>query len=51
MTITIQGRVGTVLLLILGIVYGLGLLLGFALPAPLLGAWLILGCILALIGA
>jgi hypothetical protein len=51
MSITIQGRVGTLLLLILGLVYGLGLLLGFALPAPLLGVWLIAGCLLALVGA
>jgi hypothetical protein len=50
-TITLRGRIGTLLLLILGLVYGLGLLLGFALPAPLLGVWLVAGCLLALIGA
>jgi hypothetical protein len=50
MQITLNGRIGQILTLILFIVYGLGLALGFALPAPLVGVWLALGALLWLAG-
>ncbi len=50
MTISLNGRVGQVLLAVLGIVVGLGLIVGFALPPVLMGVWLIIGCFLLLIG-
>ena len=50
MTIVVQGRIGMILLLILGLVVGIGILVGFALPSVLVGVWLVIGCILALIG-
>lgn len=50
MTISINGRVGVILLAILGIVVGLGLVFSFALPSVLIGVWLIIGCLLWLIG-
>lgn len=50
MNIQINGRIGHILTLVLGIVFGLGLVIGFALPAPLIGAWLALGCLLWLAG-
>jgi hypothetical protein len=50
MSITINGRIGLILLLILAIVYGLSLLLAFALPAALVGAVLVLGAVLYLVG-
>ena len=50
MSITVNGRVGQILLLVLAIVFGLGLLLGFALPAPLIGLWLVVGALLAIVG-
>lgn len=49
MTITTNGRLGMLLLLILGIVVGIGMLVGFALPPVLAGVWLIVGCILAIL--
>lgn len=50
MTITTNGRIGLILLFILGVVVGIAMLVGFALPTPLAAIWLIVGCILALIG-
>lgn len=50
MTITINGRVGILLLLILGIVAGIAMLVGFSLPTVLVAVWLIVGCILGIVG-
>jgi hypothetical protein len=50
MTISFNGRIGMILLLLLAIVTGLGLLVGFALPAVLVGVVLVLGGVLAIAG-
>jgi hypothetical protein len=50
LTLTINGRVGQILLYILGAIVGIGMVVGFALPAVLVGAWLAIGCVLALVG-
>lgn len=50
MMVALNGRIGQVLLAVLGIVVGLGLIVGFSLPAALAGAWLLIGCLLWLIG-
>ena len=50
MVISVQGRIGILLLLILGIVVGIGMLAGFSLPSALVAVWLIVGCILGIVG-
>ena len=50
MSITINGRIGILLLLILGVVVGIGMLAGFALPTVLVAVWLIIGGLLAIVG-
>jgi hypothetical protein len=50
MTVHIEGRIGIVLLLILGIVVAVGILAGFSIPGVVLGAWLLVGCILGIVG-
>lgn len=50
MTISVQGRIGILLLLILGIVVGVAMLAGFALPTVVVAVFLIIGCILGIVG-
>lgn len=50
MTITIQNRIGILLLLILGIVVGIAMLVGFSLPTALVGIWLVVGSLIAILG-
>lgn len=50
MNITISGRIGQILFWIWAIVFGIGMVGAFALPAVVMGIWLIIAAILALIG-
>ena len=50
MVISVQGRIGILLLLILGIVVGVAMLAGFSLPTVVVAVWLIIGSVIAIIG-
>lgn len=50
MQIALQGRIGIILLLLFAIVFGLSMALGVGLPAVVMGMWLVIGAILALVG-